>query len=73
MGSVRQKASGSWEACYRDPEGHQRGKAFPTKKAANEFLARVAVDVQRGEYVSPTTPAGRWGRSPRSGSRRCTT
>jgi len=53
MGSVRQKASGSWEARYRDPEGHQRGKAFPTKKAANEFLARVAVDVQRGEYVSP--------------------
>ncbi|MBD0322568.1 MAG: tyrosine-type recombinase/integrase [Aldersonia sp.] len=40
-------------ARYRDPEGHQRGKAFPTKKAANEFLARVAVDVQRGEYVSP--------------------
>jgi len=51
--AVGQKASGSWEARYRDPEGHQRGKSFPTKKATKEFLARVAVDVQRGEYVSP--------------------
>jgi hypothetical protein len=33
MGSVRQKASGSWEARDRDPEGHQRGKSLPTKKA----------------------------------------
>ena len=53
MGSVRQKASGSWEARYRDPDGIQRGKSFPDKKAAQEFLARVSVEVQRGEYVSP--------------------
>lgn len=54
MASVRQKASGNWEARYRDPSGSQRARTFPTKTAARRFLERVGADKQRGEYLDPS-------------------
>jgi integrase len=47
-----------YRARYRDPNHRQREKAgFRTKRAAEEFLAGVTVQVSRGEYVDPS--AGR--------------
>lgn len=53
MTSIRRKPSGGWEARYRDPNGRQRGKTFPTKVEARRFLERAGADKQRGAWVDP--------------------
>lgn len=53
MGSVRKKPSGRWEARYRDPTGRVRGKTFPSRRDANEFLDRVGVAKQDGSWTDP--------------------
>jgi integrase len=57
MGSIEpyEMASGRRDRVrYRDPEHAQRLRAgFPTKHAAEEFLASITVSKSRGEYVDP--------------------
>jgi integrase len=57
MGSIEpyEVASGRrYRVRYRDPEHAQRLRAgFPTKHAAEEFLASITVSKSRGEYVDP--------------------
>lgn len=54
MGSIRRPRDGrGWEARYRTPEGKERSRVFTTKRDAERFLARVAVDLQRGTWHDP--------------------
>lgn len=53
-GSVRRFRSGRWTASYLDPDTNQRASApetFPTKAAADRWLARKRVDIDRGAAV----------------------
>src|SRR5580658_6609905 len=45
VSTIRKKASGRYEARYRDPSGRSRGKTFTTRKAAKEFLDRTGTDI----------------------------
>ncbi len=55
FGSVRQLASGRWQARYRDPDGVRRSApmTFTTKRVASAWLADVRDDIERGRWVSP--------------------
>lgn len=53
MGFVRKTPAGSFRACWRDPTGQQRSKAFPTKREASRFLAEIESTMNRGMYVDP--------------------
>lgn len=52
----------SYRVRYRDPEGRQRSRSFPTKALADRFAATNAADMVRGDWVDP----GLAGRSFRS-------
>lgn len=53
MGFIRKTTAGTFKACWRDPSGAQRSKAFPTKREATRFLAEVETSMNRGHYVDP--------------------
>lgn len=53
MASTRRTPSGRWQARYRDPQGHLRGKTFATKADARRFLERVGTSMQGGDWVDP--------------------
>jgi integrase len=53
VGFIRKAPSGSWKAFWRDPQGKQRSKNFPTKTEAKRFLADIEVQKAAGGYVSP--------------------
>jgi integrase len=60
---LRQTPSGRWQARYRDPSGHLRGKTFARKTDAQMFLASVKTDLRRGEWADPKlgkTTYGAW-------------
>lgn len=52
MASIRPHR-GKWQARYYDPSGRQRAQAFARKSDAKAFLATVATDKRRGEWVDP--------------------
>ena len=54
--SIEKKSNG-YLARWRDETGRQRARTFTRKVDANDFLAAVKVDTQRGTYVDHT--AGR--------------
>lgn len=63
MASTRQKASGHWEARYRDALGGMHGKTFPTKTQALRWAREMETDVRRGEWIDPRlarTTFGEW-------------
>ena len=52
--ALRKTTAGTWEARWREPGSRTgRRKVFPTKKAAESFLASVRVAKDKGSYVSP--------------------
>ncbi len=55
FGSVRKLASGRWQARYRDGAGrrHSADRTFPTKRAAEHWLAMAEADLQRGDWADP--------------------
>jgi len=53
VASTRRTPSGRWQARYRDPQGHLRGKTFATKADARRFLERVGTSMQGGDWVDP--------------------
>ena len=54
MAHVRRARSGrGWEARYRDAAYRELSRTFPTKRAAEDFLARQLADMQRGDYIDP--------------------
>lgn len=64
MAWVRKPRDGrGWEARYRGPDGKERSRTFPTKREAQQFLARTETDKQRGEWLDPSLGRitfGRW-------------
>jgi integrase len=55
MGAIR-RAPGDrvgWQARYRDPNGTQRTRTFPSKADARAWLSTVETDVLRGEWIDP--------------------
>jgi len=63
MGSVRRsprtigrpKIEATWDARYRDSNGHQRTKTFKRQADAKAFIATTDADVLRGEWVNPSS------------------
>jgi integrase len=49
----RRDCLGSWQARYRDGNGKQCAKSFPTKKKADAFLDEVRTAVRGGTYLDP--------------------
>lgn len=43
-----------YRARWRDPDGRDCEKRFPTRRQAAEHLALVAADLQRGDYLDPS-------------------
>jgi len=59
--AIRRRESGSYEAMYRDPMGHQRSKCFRTKAEARAFLSRVEAAKHSGEWTDPARAKVRFG------------
>jgi len=55
FGKLRKLPSGRWQARYRHPDGRERSapQTFPTKTAAQRFLATVDADLARGQFRDP--------------------
>jgi integrase len=49
----RPRGDRNWEARYRGPDGRERSRSFATKRGAQQFLARVETQKQRGEWLDP--------------------
>jgi integrase len=63
MASLRQKASGHWEARYRDARGQMHARTFTTKSQAARWVKEMETDVRRGEWIDPRlarTTFGDW-------------
>ena len=61
--AIKRLPNGRWEASYRDPAGKEKAKYFPTRSAADRFLASTKADMQRGDYVDRAlgrTPLRQW-------------
>jgi hypothetical protein len=61
--AIKRLPNGRWEASYRDPAGKEKVKYFPTRAAADRFLASTKADMQRGDYVDRAlgrTPLRQW-------------
>ena len=54
-GKKRKKAARdtSWRARYIDPSGRARGKTFPRKYDAEQFLAQNTTSIQHGDWADP--------------------
>jgi integrase len=61
MASIRHKASGRWEARYRDRKGKMHARSFPTKTAARRWSADMEADLRRGEWVDATLARATFG------------
>lgn len=46
-----------WLACWTDPGGQEKTRAFAKKDAARKFADKMEADAERGEYIDPN--AGR--------------
>jgi len=49
----RRKQGRGWVVRYRTPDGREHSKSHATKTAADDFLATVAADLVRGDYLNP--------------------
>ncbi|PRX92122.1 tyrosine-type recombinase/integrase [Allonocardiopsis opalescens] len=55
FGTIRQLASGRWQARYRGPDGVRRSApvTFRTKTDAKRWLSLKEAEIARGEWISP--------------------
>jgi integrase len=42
-----------WLACWFDPDGNEKTRAFDKKKAAEDYAKKMEGDAERGEYIEP--------------------
>jgi integrase len=49
-----------WLACWLDPDGQERTKAFTTKAPADKYWAKMETDRDRGEYYDPKAGQARF-------------
>lgn len=52
--SIKKNKDGKWQVRYRDDMKIQRSKTFKLKKDAENFEAKVKVDLQAGTWVNPS-------------------
>ena len=57
MAHVEKRGPGRWRARYRESDGTQRSRTFPTRSAAERFLTEIEHSKNVGAYIDPT--AGR--------------
>lgn len=61
MGSIRQRANGSWEGRYTDPNGQQRSVYGKTQKEVTRKLKDVQHEVDSGSWINPSKmTVGEW-------------
>ena len=61
MGSIRQRANGSWEGRYTDPNGQQRSVYGKTQKEVTKKLKDVQHEVDTGSWINPSKmTVGEW-------------
>lgn len=68
MGWIRKRASGAFEARYRDPLGRERSKSFTTKGEARAYLTHIESSKQQGSWIDPQrarVPFGIWAQEER--------
>lgn len=53
QGSVTQDKRGHWRARYYGPDGKQRSKTFRRKTDAQDYLASMKTDRNRGDWIDP--------------------
>lgn len=52
-GSVRKRDEGKWQVRYRDKQGQDHYRLFPSKTEADGFLSVQHADILRGDWVNP--------------------
>jgi integrase len=62
MGSVRKspRNPNNWEARYRDVNGRQRTKTFPSRGDAKAWLSATETEIRRGNWIDPARSAVRF-------------
>lgn len=53
MAHVEKRGQGRWRARHRGADGKERSQTFPTRRAAERWLATVETAKLRGEWVAP--------------------
>jgi hypothetical protein len=53
VASVKKLPNGLWKARYRQPDGRERAKHFPTRKAAADWLTEVEGTKLDGSWTNP--------------------
>ena len=53
MAYVQRQPNGRWRVRYRDPDGVLRSRTFTRKVDADRHAARIAVDLEAGEWLDP--------------------
>ena len=53
MAYVEKRGPRKYRGRYRDPNGNERSRTFPTRRDADRFLADTVHSVNRGQYVDP--------------------
>jgi hypothetical protein len=61
MGFIRKEPSGSYRACWREPNGDQRSRTFPTKSLAKAHLVEVESSLVRGTCIDPRAGRTKFG------------
>jgi integrase len=53
MASIQKRPDGQWRARFRDPEGKERARHFPTRARAQGWLDQQTAALVTGTYTSP--------------------
>lgn len=54
------KSAKRWLACWFDPDGNEKTRAFDKKKTAEDHAKKMESDVERGEYIEPDAGKGKF-------------
>lgn len=50
-----------WLACWLDPDGNEKTKAFAKQEPAKKYADRMEADAERGEYIDPKAGSEKFG------------
>ncbi len=55
------KTAKRWLACWLDPDGNEKTKAFAKQDAAKKYADKMEADALRGEYIDPKAGSEKFG------------
>lgn len=55
------KSAKRWLACWTDPDGNEKTKAFEKKTAAENYAKKMEADAERGDYIEPNAGGEKFG------------